>query len=141
MFLCSKLVSSHGFVHLSTGDLFRDVIKSGTPKGDEIKKIIDEGKMIPGDTAAELLKDEMEKHTKDAKEPVKFLIDGFPRTEDNISGWDKILKDQSSLLKVLYLNCSEEIMTTRIKERAKADGSEARSDDNEETLKKRFEGF
>ena len=47
--------------------------------------------MIPGDTAVELLKDEMDKHTKESTAPVKFLIDGFPRTEDNISGWDRIL--------------------------------------------------
>ena len=72
---------------MSTGDLFRNVIKSGSPKGVELKKIIDEGKMIPGDAAAELLKEEMDKHPKDTK----FLIDGFPRSEDNITGWDKIL--------------------------------------------------
>ena len=35
--VCARLVNEHGFVHLSTGDLFRDIIKSGTPKGEEIK--------------------------------------------------------------------------------------------------------
>ena len=72
--------------------------------------------MIPGDCAAELLKDEMDKVTSDG--PKRFLLDGFPRTEDNISGWETILSKQATLEKVLFLNCPEETMMARIKSRA-----------------------
>ena len=51
------MVTEHGFVHYSAGDLLRNLIKSGTPKGEEIKGIIDQGQMVPGDTTAELLKE------------------------------------------------------------------------------------
>ena len=97
--------------------------------------------MIPGDTAAEILKIEMDKVTNDGKEPKRFLLDGFPRTEDNIAGWDRILSKQATLEKVLFLSCSEETMIARIKSRAAADGAQARSDDNEETMRKRFAEF
>merc|ERR1712045_221078 len=65
-----------------------------------------------------------------------FLIDGFPRNEDNLQGWNKQMGEKVNLQCVLFFDCSQEICTARCLSRGAA-GS-GRSDDNEESLKKRF---
>jgi len=65
-----------------------------------------------------------------------FLIDGFPRNEDNLQGWNKDMGDKVNLQCVLFFQCSQEICTSRCLSRGAA-GS-GRTDDNEESLKKRF---
>ena len=39
----------------------------------------------------------------------KFLIDGFPRNEDNLKGWERQMEDKSLLKFVLYFNCPEQV--------------------------------
>jgi hypothetical protein len=63
-----------------------------------------------------------------------FLIDGFPRNKDNLDGWNAIMKDVEVQF-CLYLNCPETVMEARLLERGKTSG---RSDDNAESIKKRF---
>ena len=65
-----------------------------------------------------------------------FLIDGFPRNEDNLQGWNKQMGEKVNLQCVLFFQCSQEICTARCLKRGEA-GS-GRTDDNEESLKKRF---
>ena len=65
-----------------------------------------------------------------------FLIDGFPRNEDNLQGWTKVMGDKVNLQCVLFFHCTQEICTARCLGRGAA-GS-GRTDDNEESLKKRF---
>ena len=64
-----------------------------------------------------------------------FLIDGFPRSEDNVLGWNQVMGDKVDLCAVLFFDADEKCMTERIMDRAKTSG---RVDDNIETLKKRF---
>eukprot|EP00352_Strombidinopsis_acuminata_P001880 CAMPEP_0176392570 /NCGR_PEP_ID=MMETSP0126-20121128/40978_1 /TAXON_ID=141414 ORGANISM="Strombidinopsis acuminatum, Strain SPMC142" /NCGR_SAMPLE_ID=MMETSP0126 /ASSEMBLY_ACC=CAM_ASM_000229 /LENGTH=90 /DNA_ID=CAMNT_0017763455 /DNA_START=1065 /DNA_END=1337 /DNA_ORIENTATION=- len=68
-------------------------------------------------------------------EKKKFLIDGFPRNEDNYSGWNSVMGDITELGFVLFFEADVDTMTKRIMERSKTSG---RNDDNEETLRKRF---
>ena len=65
-----------------------------------------------------------------------FLIDGFPRNEDNLLGWNKAMGEKVNLQCVLFFHCTQEICTARCHSRGVA-GS-GRTDDNEESLKKRF---
>lgn len=65
----------------------------------------------------------------------KFLIDGFPRSKDNVEGWDDVMGDKVNLGAVLYFVADEKVMTDRILARAATSG---RNDDNIETLRKRF---
>ena len=74
--VCGKLVSEHGFVHLSAGDLLRAERDSGSPDGELINNIILEGKIVPVEITVNLIKKAMEKNGWSSK---KFLIDGFPR--------------------------------------------------------------
>ena len=90
--VCAKLVEEFGFVHLSSGDLLRAERKSGSAEAAIINEHIDKGLMVPGDIVINLMK----KHMKEAGwASKKFLIDGFPRNEENIDGWNRCIGDEA----------------------------------------------
>lgn len=66
----------------------------------------------------------------------KFLIDGFPRNQDNLDGWIKQMEDKVNLQFVLFFECSDAICIDRCLNRGTG-----RTDDNIESLKKRFNVF
>merc|ERR1719223_1404893 len=69
----------------------------------------------------------------------RFLIDGFPRSAENVDVWEEHMPTSVAKLEfVLFLDCPEDVMTGRILERAKTSG---RNDDNLETIRKRFKTF
>ena len=80
----------------------------------------------------------MEKHGWSTKQ---FLIDGFPRNEDNQQGWDEVMGEHADMKFVLFLDCTEEAMIARIQARSAAAGDQKRNDDNIEVLQKRFTVF
>lgn len=94
-----------------------------------------EGKLVPGEIAVQLMKKAMEKHGWAAK---RYLIDGFPRGQENLDGWTRVMGDSVDVPFVLFFDANEDTMIERILERAKTSG---RSDDNLESLKKRFSTF
>jgi hypothetical protein len=77
---CARLVKEYGFVHLSAGDLLRAERDSGSPNGELINNIILKGEIVPVEITVNLIKKAVEKAGGASK---KFLIDGFPRNEDN----------------------------------------------------------
>lgn len=116
-------------VHLSAGDLLRDERSSGSSTAALIESYINEGAIVPVKITLDLIRTAMEKSN--AK---RFLIDGFPRNEDNLQGWVQEMSDISIVDSVIFLDCPEPECERRVLERAKTSG---RSDDNLETLKKR----
>jgi adenylate kinase len=129
---CARLVSRYGFLHLSSGDLLRDEVASGSAKGKELNEIMSKGMLVPRDVVLDLIKEAMLKNLNTAK---GFLIDGYPReVEQGIDFEHKIAP--CSL--ILYYDCSDATMTKRLLERGISSG---RVDDNEETIKKRLETF
>ena len=112
--MCAKLVSEHGFIHLSAGDLLRAERDSGSPDGDLINSIILEGKIVPVEITVNLIKKAMEKN---GWSKCKFLIDGFPRNDDNQQGWIKVMGDTCDMKFILFLDASEEKMIERITKR------------------------
>lgn len=71
--------------HISTGDIFRENIKNGTPLGLKVKSIIDAGNLCPDDLTIELVKDRLSKE--DCKNG--YLLDGFPRNVIQAEALDK----------------------------------------------------
>jgi len=67
-----------------------------------------------------------------------FLVDGFPRNTNNLAGWQKTVGDTLLLGGVLVYNVEERILEERLLERGKSSG---RTDDNIESIKKRFNTF
>jgi UMP-CMP kinase len=68
----------------SAGDLLREERKSGSANGELIEKYIREGQIVPVVITVNLIKKAMEKAGEDGKH--LFLIDGFPRNQDNLDG-------------------------------------------------------
>lgn len=133
--ICKNLVDKFNFVHLSAGDLLREEQNTaGSEHGDMIKEYIKLGKIVPVEITCGLLKKAIEKSGSD-----RFLVDGFPRNQNNFDGWQKVMSDCVDVKFVLFLDCSEEVCTDRCLKRG-AQGS-GRTDDNLESLKKRFNTY
>lgn len=108
---------------------------SGSDTAALINQCIVEGKIVPVQITCQLLKKGMEKHGWNKK---RFLIDGFPRNQDNFDGWDQVLGTSVDVPFCVFLDADEDTMIQRIQERSKTSG---RNDDNIESLRKRFATF
>ncbi len=126
-----KLIKKYGFVHISTGDLFRWHTKNDTVLGKKVKEIMNSGALVPDEITTAMLKEELDKNPQ-AK---GFLFDGFPRTVPQAEALDKFMKDNGSAIHfVIALEVTEAELRTRI---AKRRTTENRVDDEEEKLNKR----
>ncbi|KAI3904180.1 hypothetical protein MKW92_018430 [Papaver armeniacum] len=117
------------FCHLSVGDLLRLEQESGSEHGTMIKNCIKEAKLAPSDIVVDLILKAMKRSGKK-----KFLIDGFPRSEENRVAFCSACPLEPKF--VLYLSCSQEVMVERILHR-----NQGREDDNIEAMKKRLEVY
>lgn len=135
---CNNIVNHFGFVHLSAGDLLREErIREGSQYGQLIDDYIKNGKIVPVDVTCSLLENAINLHReKNGKN--KFLIDGFPRNQDNLDGWNRRMHDKADVQFVLFFDCAESVCVERCLERGKSSG---RTDDNEESLKKRIQTY
>jgi adenylate kinase len=127
-----KLIQKYGFVHISTGDLFRWHTKNDTVLGKRVKEIMNSGALVPDEITIAMLKEELDKNPQ-AK---GFLFDGFPRTVPQAEALDKFMKENSTAIHhVIALDVSEVELRTRIAKRRTTDN---RADDEEEKLNKRI---
>jgi len=131
---CERIIADFGLKHLSVGDLLRVEKTSGSEIAKQIEECMNQGKLVPSEVPVKLLKQAIDK----APKGTNFLIDGFPRNHENIAVWEKIVGDSVEIKKILYFECSFATMEKRILERGKTSG---RSDDNPESLKKRFDTY
>lgn len=81
---CANIVKEFGFIHLSAGDLLRAEMNSGSKHGEMISTMIKNGQIVPSSVTVGLLDKAMKESGK-----TKFLIDGFPRNDENNSSWEK----------------------------------------------------
>ena len=130
-----EIVSKYGMGHISTGDVLRGEIKNGTELGKIAKGYIDNGQLIPDELMIDILA-----KTYDAQTPGKGVIfDGFPRTIAQAEALKKMLAERNTDMGMMIeLVVDEETLMARLLNRAKEQG---RADDNEETIKKRFEVY
>lgn len=136
---CANIVRDFGYVHLSAGDLLRaEVKKSESALGKEIEEHMKQGTIVPVKVTCGLLANAMDDHFK-AEKKTNFLIDGFPRNQDNFEGWQAAMSDHAAVKFVLLFDCKEETCVARCLDRGK--GGSGRVDDNEETLRKRITQF
>ncbi|XP_046330687.2 uncharacterized protein LOC124114162 [Haliotis rufescens] len=129
---CSKIVEKYGFCHLSSGDLLRAEVASGSDRGKKLNEIMEKGDLVSLDVVLDLLKEAMAANLTKSK---CFLIDGYPREMEQGKRFENEIVKCAS---VLYFDASDESMTSRLLERGKSSG---RVDDNEETIKKRLNTF
>lgn len=127
-----KLIQKYGFVHISTGDLFRWHTKNDTALGKRVKEIMNSGALVPDEITIAMLKEELDKNPQ-AK---GFLFDGFPRTVPQAQALDSFMTENGTAIHhVVALDVTEEEVRSRI---AKRRSIENRVDDEEEKLNKRI---
>ena len=131
---CDKLVEKYKLIHFGAGDLLRAEAKKDTEEGKLINSIISQGKIVPVKITCSLLKKAMDES---GKKNI-FLIDGYPRNQDNIDGWNEVFGDNYKLITSIILGCDEELLEKRLLQRAQHSG---RSDDKVEVIKKRFKVY
>ena len=131
----AEIVEKYGMGHISTGDVLRSEIKNGTELGKIAKGYIDNGQLIPDELMIDILA-----KTYDEQPAGKGVIfDGFPRTIAQAEALKKMLAERKHELGImLELVVDEETLLARLLNRAQEQG---RADDNEETIKKRFEVY
>lgn len=133
----AHLVKDYNFTHLSAGDLLREEQDRPDSKvGEEIKKYIKEGLIVPMEVTVGLLENAMKSKLQETNSDTgRFLIDGFPRKMDQAVVFESNVCPSTC---TLFLDCPEDVMNARLLNRGKTSG---RSDDNEESIKKRFRTF
>ncbi len=123
-----RLISKYGVKHLSTGDLLRSEISSGTTLGLEAKRFMDNGQLVPDQVVIGMISSALEANPQSRG----FLFDGFPRTQAQAQALDSLLAEKNtSIALVLALQVSEEELINRLLNRGLTSG---RSDDANELV-------
>ena len=160
--LAKQLMSGLNLVHISTGDMFRDAIKAGTPLGTLAKSYIDRGDLVPDEVTIGLVKERLSQD--DCAKG--FLLDGFPRTLPQAEALKEMSKEINRPIEVVVnLDCDNSELIRRISGRRVCKSCGApyhiesmkpkvegvcdicggplyqRADDNEEALKVRLEHY
>ena len=126
-----------GWTHLSAGDLLRAERASGSENAALIEEYQTSGRIIPVTITVGLLKKAMDAETAKSGK-CNFLIDGFPRSLENWAGWQEVFGADAALPVMLFFECPLPVLEQRILGRAKYSG---RSDDNLESMRKRFNTY
>ena len=114
--------------HLSTGEYLRKAVEEGTELGKKAKVIMDSGALVPDEIMIGIVKGAFEKN--DGK---GFILDGFPRTLHQAKELDKLFEGFKYYdIKVISLTADSEELVKRLLSRG-------RSDDTEDTIRKRLE--
>lgn len=103
--LSAKLKNELGYIHLSTGDLFRKIMKSDSPLGKKINEVIQSGKLVSDDLTNELVKQELS-----SIQNKNIVLDGYPRTVDQAKYLDSITKVDKAVL----IDVNKDIIIKRI---------------------------
>jgi len=125
----------HGVPWISTGDIFRANIKAGTPLGQRVSKIIEAGQLVPDELTNEIVADRL--RADDVEHG--FLLDGYPRTVDQVHALDAVLEaDARALDAVILLEADTDVVVERLLKRAEIEG---RADDTESVIRHRQEVY
>jgi len=158
-----KLVKERGLVQLSTGDMLRAAVASGSDIGQKANEIMDAGKLVPDEVVVGIISDRLDEDDVQSG----FILDGFPRTTAQAEALDKLLAEKGFTLNhVIQMKVDDDALVERItgrfscancgagyhdtfKQPAKEGvcdkcGStefKRRADDNEEAVKTRLEAY
>jgi len=106
-----RLENKHNLIQLSTGDMLRAAVASGSELGRKAKSIMDAGHLVPDDLMIAMIADRIEQE--DCANG--FILDGFPRTTPQAEALDKMLAEKGMQLhSVIEMKVNEEILVERI---------------------------
>ncbi len=129
-----KLAKELGIAHISTGDLLREEVKNQTEVGLEAQKYMDAGELVPTNVFKAILVKRI------AQDDCKngFILDGFPRSEEQAVMVDELNEKENAKIKVIKLSVDEDKLVDRMRSRALI---ENRTDDTPEKLKTRIANY
>jgi adenylate kinase len=135
----AKILSDkHGIPQLSTGDMLRAAVATGTPIGLKAKAIMASGGLVSDDVVIGII----EERIGQADCAPGFILDGFPRTLAQADALQKLLDKRGTALRsVIEFRVDDKILVSRVEKRAaeaKAAGQKVRDDDNAEAMKTRL---
>ena len=106
-----RIEAKYHLVQLSTGDMLRALVASGSELGKEAKKIMESGRLMPDDLMIQMISERIDEP--DCRDG--FILDGFPRTEAQAEGLDTMLAEKGlKLHHVIELKVDEEALVERI---------------------------
>ena len=124
-----------GLPKITTGDLLRAAVRHETPLGQEAKRYMDQGKLVPDAVILGLIKDELAK----PEAARGAILDGFPRTATQAELVDRTLAERGQRLNhIILLDVAEDELVRRLQGRA---GIEGRSDDTPEAIRTRLQVY
>jgi adenylate kinase len=117
---------------VSTGDIFRMNVANETELGLQAKAFLDAGRYVPDELTNAIVHDRLQ----EADVSTGFLLDGYPRTTEQVDELDRILAaDGNSLDAVVQLTADPDEVVTRLLKRSHEQG---RSDDTEDVIRRRL---
>jgi adenylate kinase len=130
-----ELSSAFSIPAISTGDIFRENVRNATPLGLQAKSFMDAGNNVPDSLTNDLITDRLA-----SPDCVGgFLLDGYPRTTDQVRHLDDFLADHHTKLDVVVQLVAEpDIVVERLRKRAVDQG---RTDDDEAVVRHRLDVY
>jgi adenylate kinase len=106
-----RIQETHGLVQLSTGDMLRAAVASGSGLGARVKAIMEAGRLVPDATMIEMIADRI-----DEPDSVGgFILDGFPRTVPQAEALDAMLAERGRALDhVILMEVDERALVARL---------------------------
>ena len=139
--LATRMAKRFAIPQLSTGDMLREAVASGSALGARVKDIMERGDLVPDDVVIAVVADRTD-HSGAAS---GFILDGFPRTVAQAEALDRELSARGIRLDaVLELEVDETVLLVRIKGRADEaanQGKPVRRDDNPDVFKTRLKAY
>jgi adenylate kinase len=137
----TRIAKRFAVPQLSTGDMLREAVASGSALGTRVKDIMERGELVPDDVVIAVSADRLD-HSDAAN---GFVLDGFPRTVAQAEALDRELAARGiGLDAVLELEVDEDVLLVRIRGRAEEAGNKGqpvRRDDNPEVFKTRLKAY
>ncbi len=135
---CDILEQKLGIPKLSTGDMLRTAVASGTPVGKKADLIMKQGKLVPDEIVIAIIANRIS--VPDCEKG--FMLDGFPRTVTQAEALDAMLAENGlAINKVVAFDVNEEELLKRILKRAAEAGKNKRADDDPDVFKKRMADY
>jgi len=129
------LAARLGIPHISTGDIFRANVSQGTPLGVDARRYMDAGEYVPDDVTNAMVRDRLAQ----SDCAPGFLLDGYPRTVDQVAQLDDMLASSGHALdRVVELTVDIDEVVGRLVRRAADQG---RADDTEDVIRRRLEVY
>ena len=91
-----RLAAARGIPHVSTGDMLREAVQSGTPLGKRVQAVLDSGRLVSDECVADLVRERLTR----ADALAGVVLDGFPRTVAQAQTLDTLLGDGDALVVV-----------------------------------------